>query len=140
MLYGCVPLIEIKSINQQYEDLYNIVKAYGFEDNCMFTNWEVYYLDIREKIPNNILMMNMKYDEDYKTQIDRFISKGAKNVIFAFVWDSKVNQWLVNYCHNNGFGICFWTINNEEDCIQAVKMGTDIITSSAIANLTTIYS
>lgn len=130
-LYGCVPNIEIKSIDRKFAELYEIIKNYGFEYKAVVIQYAVFYAEIRKSMPNATILLNLASSgDDYETQINSIATYGDKNIIISMQYDNPdVDHNLVAMCHQLDFITSVWSVNDANDVNDMLRMGVDLITS-----------
>jgi glycerophosphoryl diester phosphodiesterase len=134
VLYGCVPIIEIKNIRGLFNELVAVVNAYGFYGDAVYTNYKVYYDAIRKAVGDCVVTVNLDGTTSYTEQIESLKDAGAYNVIVAMSPAiANVDAALVKKCHEYGYLVNVWTINDAETAKQYFRMGVDMVTSDFLA-------
>lgn len=135
LLYGCVPFIEIKNINNTFTELAALVNSYGFYENAAYINYKVYYQAIRKAVGNSIIMINLEGDATtYDAQIEALHDMGAYNIAIAMaITTGDITKDMIKKCHEYGFLTGVWTANEIVDAEKYIRMGVDIVTSDVLA-------
>lgn len=136
ILYGCVPMIEIKNISNKFDELAEIVNSYGFYEDALYTNYKVYYPSIRKATGDCIITVNLDGNTSYDSQIEALKEMGAYNIIVAMSpIIADVNDALVQKCHEYGYLVNVWTLNDQASAERYFRMGVDMVTSDSMAKL-----
>ena len=136
ILYGCVPMIEIKNISGLFNELVEVVNSYGFNEDAIYINYKVYYATIRKANGDCIVTVNLDGNTSYDAQIDELKEMGAYNVIVAMSPAiAEVTEAMVQKCHSYGYLVNIWTLNSHEDAEKYFRMGVDMVTSDLLAKL-----
>ena len=133
ILYGCVPMIEIKNILNKFDELAEVVNSYGFYEDAIYINYEVYYPTIRKATGDCIITVNLDGNSSYDSQIDALKEMGAYNVIVAMSPAiGAVTEALVQKCHKYGYLVNVWTLNDHATAENYFRMGADMVTSDSL--------
>lgn len=136
IMYGCVPMIEIKNILGKFDELVKVVNSYGFYEDAIYINYAVYYATIRKATGDCIVTVNLDGNTSYDEQIEDLKANGAYNVIVAMSPDiGEVTSELVKKCREYGYIVNVWTLNDAMDAEKYFRMGADLVTSDFLTKL-----
>lgn len=129
VIYNCVPVIEIKKI-QNYEGFLQTVYDSGLQDRCIITGGIEDLVKVRE-LNNTIPLMVIGYsNQEYTFYLD-LISQldGNRGILYNF---PVVTEEVVKELHNQGIYCGVWSLDTAEEAQQFMNYGVDYVVTNEI--------
>ncbi|MDD6483771.1 MAG: glycerophosphodiester phosphodiesterase family protein [Clostridiales bacterium] len=132
-IYDCVPVIEIKSINN-YDNFLQTVYESGLKDRAIIAGSIESIQEIRAR-DTEIFVMVVGYSfEDYTYYLDRIRSIPAHNA-GLLLNHPMVDPEIAQIIHSEGYLVGAWTLDTAEDARKFIDYGVDIVVTNQIPGL-----
>lgn len=129
VIYGCVPVIELKVI-QNYEGFLQTIYDSGLQDRCIITGGIEDLMKIRELNATIPLMVIGYSNQEYTFYLD-LISQLTDNrgILYNF---PVVTEEVVKELHNQGIYCGVWSLDTAEEAQQFMNYGVDYVVTNEI--------
>lgn len=128
--YGCVPIIEIKSVTD-YDKFLQTIYDNGFRDNCIITGGIEDLKEIRSRDADVVLMVIGYSNKDYTfyTELIKELSGTNNGILYNY---PVVTADVVNEVHNAGLLCGVWSLDTEDEAKRFAEYGADFIVTNEI--------
>lgn len=127
--YGLVPVIEIKSAskNSDYDTFVNLIKKYGYEENCIVISFSLTALqEVRLRSKKIVIQYLADISETTINQV-RELRNAGLDVNYTFLTKEKIEL-----AHSNGLMVNAWTVNSVQTAKNLIDFGVDYITTDVL--------
>lgn len=132
VIYNCVPVIEIKKIND-YEAFLKTIEESGLINRCIISGGIEDLLKIRE-LNTDIPLMVVGYSNKPYTFYTELIQQLPENSGILYDYHS-VDQAVVDELHSMGLIAGVWTLDSGEEAAQYMSYGVDFVVTNHIPGL-----
>ena len=135
VMYGCVPIIEIKKIND-YDKFLQTIYNSNLQSRCIVTGQIEDLREIRSR-DADIALMVVGYSNIEYTRYIELINEigGARGILYNY---PSVTEDVVNEVHNNGLLCGVWSLDTAEEAQQYMSYGVDYVVTNEIPGATNL--
>lgn len=133
VIYDCVPVIEIKKIND-YESFLKTIEDSGLMNRCIISGGIEDLEKIRE-LNQTIPLMVVGYSNKPYTFYTDLITRLPQNSGILYDYHS-VDGAVVQEVHSKGLIIGVWTLDSGEEAAEYMSYGVDFVVTNHIPGLT----
>lgn len=132
VIYDCIPVIEIKKIND-YENFLKTIEDSGLINRCIISGGIEDLKKIRE-LNTTIPLMVIGYSNKPYTFYTDLIQQLPDNSGILYDYH-VVNQDVIQELHNKGLLAGVWTLNTGEEAAEYISYGVDFVVTNHIPGL-----
>ncbi|MCC8169015.1 MAG: hypothetical protein LIO59_01290 [Oscillospiraceae bacterium] len=132
VIYGCVPVIEIKSV-QNYDAFLETIYNSGLQDRCIITGGMPDLLEIRAR-NSDILLMPIGYSNKEYTYYLEQVSALTDNRGILYNYP-VVTEEIVRILHEQGLYCGVWSLDTAEEAELYLSYGVDFVVTNEIPGL-----
>lgn len=127
--YELVPVIEIKSAskNSDYDTFVNLIKKYGYEENCIVISFSLTALqEVRLRSKKIVIQYVADISETTINQVRELGNAGLD------VNHTSLTKEKIELAHSNGLMVNTWTVNDPQIAKNLTDFGVDYITTDVL--------
>jgi len=127
--YGLVPVIEIKSAskNSDYDTFVNLIKKYGYEENCIVISFSLTALqEVRLRSKKIVMQYLADISETTINQVRELRNAGLD------VNHTLLTKEKIELAHSEGIMVNAWTVNDPQIAKNLTDLGVDYITNDVL--------